>query len=591
LFRAIAPVLAIALLLPATAWARPYDELGRFEKEAVDDALAERHLTIDPAPEGKTIDKIHVVNEEVFSSRDSYLQLANIFHRTTRENVIRRETLFHPGDVYDQELIEETNRNLQDPFLSNVVVILPVQSSTPGKVDVLIVTRDVWSLRLNTDFEFQQGYLLFLTMSISENNLFGWRKKAAVVFTMDQGTMSIGPTYIDPNIAGTRLTLTSSVRALFSRADRSAEGSTSSTVLAYPLYSLASKWGGSVTVTHGQGIVRRFLGSRLRTVDFADTPEMEMVPWIYQIKRFGVTTSAVRSFGRRVIHRVSAGHDYSVVRPSFTEDFPADPALRDRFAAAIFPRSERVSDLFAGYSLFTPRYRVYRDFNAFDLREDVRLGPAADASVARAIPALGSERSFLRLGAGASWTADLLGGLQSVAVRWGGRVENDALVDQSYSASVYFASPVLARTFRLLGEASASAILDDTQNRLFTLGGDTGLRGYVVGDLIGKASSIAHVEARSMPLALASLRFGALVFYDVGDAASPSTGEGAGLWRAIRAVRRLRPHSDVGFGLRVLIPQLDAYVLRADWAFPTDSTRYTRAGWPGRFSIGFRQVF
>jgi outer membrane translocation and assembly module TamA len=60
-------------------------------------------------------------------------------------------------------------------------------------------------------------------------------------------------------------------------------------------------------------------------------------------------------------------------------------------------------------------------------------------------------------------------------------------------------------------------------------------------------------------------------------------------------VRDLAIYSDVGFGLRVLIPQLNVEVIRFDWAFPLKDLRTAEqvfpAGWPGRLSVGFRQAF
>src|SRR5438045_757538 len=147
---------ALGCLLILAGSARAHD-LGRLEREALDDALALRGLTIEPAPEGKTIGAVEVVTLEVFSKRDWDFQLLNIFHRTTREGMIRREALFAAGQPYRQDLVDETWRNLQNPDLSGAVVIVPVKNPTPGLVDVLIVTRDVWSLRLNPEFEVQQG--------------------------------------------------------------------------------------------------------------------------------------------------------------------------------------------------------------------------------------------------------------------------------------------------------------------------------------------------------------------------------------------------------------------------------------------------
>ena len=72
-------------------------------------------------------------------------------------------------------------------------------------------------------------------------------------------------------------------------------------------------------------------------------------------------------------------------------------------------------------------------------------------------------------------------------------------------------------------------------------------------------------------------RFGALAFYDIGDAAD--------------GYAKLVLHQDLGFGLRWLIPQLNSSVIRFDWAFALEDGNLTRAGWPGRITAGFEQVF
>ena len=90
-FRASFFVLLLALLLaPRLARAAGYGELGTLERGAVDTALALRGLVLDPAPEGKTVGFIHVVNLEVFQPSDGrLLEWFNHFHRTTREEHVR----------------------------------------------------------------------------------------------------------------------------------------------------------------------------------------------------------------------------------------------------------------------------------------------------------------------------------------------------------------------------------------------------------------------------------------------------------------------------------------------------------------------
>ena len=63
------------------------------------------------------------------------------------------------------------------------------------------------------------------------------------------------------------------------------------------------------------------------------------------------------------------------------------------------------------------------------------------------------------------------------------------------------------------------------------------------------------------------------------------------LWRTLVKVSAIVPKHDAGVGLRWLIPQLNSTVIRIDWAFATQSTTLTRAGFPGRASAGFQQIF
>src|SRR5262249_7935132 len=111
-------------------------------------------------------------------------------------------------------------------------------------------------------------------------------------------------------------------------------------------------------------------------------------------------------------------------------------------------------------------------------------------------------------------------------------------------------------------------------NRFFTLGGDTGLRGYEVGAFQGLARAVAHIEARTRPLKLAFMRIGAVAFWDGGDA-GPSLAD-------------LDWKHDAGGRPRIAAPPLDQVVRRADWAFPFAGPVAT---WPGRITLGVYQVF
>ncbi len=577
--------------------------LGKLELESVNDALVDLGIRIDPHPEGKIVRAVHVVNQEVFSRRDWWFRWFNIFHRTTRADIIERELLVHAGDRYDAALVDESVRNLQStsgttvgatsfpaPDLSSVIVILPIivvaspqaLSPQPGTVDLLVVTRDVWSLRFNTNFEFQQSTLSLLQTSLSENNLFGWRKFFSFGFSLDLGAFWIGPTYFDPNVAGTRLTLYAAASAYYSRDTGHYEGNAEAISLHYPLFSLASRWGAGLEVVHSDTLLRSFRGLSPRLVNLVDigadpfAPTLEAVPYVYRRQITTVDATLTRQFGVAVIHRLTFGHHIDSHRSLVPEDFP-DPAKAALFLAQYAPVTETRSEPFVQYQLFTPRYAIYRDLNTFDLRENFQLGPTLTASFAYGSPELGADFRAFPMLLSLGWTAAPGGGLAQIAVRGSTRLRDQTFIDQRFTASLYYASPMLGRRVRIVAAAGADSLRNDTQRGILVLGGDNGLRGYAIGDFLGTSRVVGHLELRTAPVAVFSQRFGGLLFYDVGDAAT--------------SFRSIVPMHDFGAGLRWLIPQLNSTVIRVDWAFATQSTAFTQAGFPGRVTAGFLQTF
>jgi hypothetical protein len=572
----------------------------------VGDALASMGLVIEPAPEGKVIGRTFVVTQPVFSTRDGYFQLLNIFHRTTRDVVLERELLLKRGQPYDPLLIEETTRNIQTPLpftiagqrlyppdVSSVVVITPVRSSVPNEVDLLVVTRDLWSLRFNTDFEFQQNTFTLLETSLSENNLFGWRKYLSLGFGFDQGAYHAGPTYVDPNIHGTHLTLWTSALLYAGRETGHYEGNYELVSLHRPLYALASQWGAGVDVIHQDVISRVFLGNGLRLVDLADAPGLDDIPYEYRRRTVTVDANAVRSFGSDVIQRLTAGYLVDLRRSEVLADFPGDPAQASLFLSEWAPVTEHRSEPYLRYELFTPRYVVLRDLGTFDLRESQQVGILARVRVSEGLTELGAD--FRALGGGVTaGVATAPGGSYlslSAGVSARLRHDNGSLIDQNAGAAAFAATPLIAGVLRIVVEGEIDTKRADTSHTPYVLGallaplgygigylnGASALRGYQIGEFIGDAVFVGHLEIRTAALAIASQRVGVVGFYDIGDAAP--------------ALANLVPRSDLGLGLRWLIPQLNSSVIRADWAVPLADGIVTRAGMPGRFSAGFQQAF
>jgi len=111
-----------------------------------------------PTPDGQELEaqgarvgRIFISRENLFDPRDPHesywpYRLANKLHVVTREEVIRRELLFREGDLYSQELVDESERNLRGLKVIYHVRIVPL-AYRDGVVDLEVNSQDTWTLR------------------------------------------------------------------------------------------------------------------------------------------------------------------------------------------------------------------------------------------------------------------------------------------------------------------------------------------------------------------------------------------------------------------------------------------------------------
>ncbi len=149
---ALASSIAVAQAPPPAERSHVYSP---YEQQTIDEVLASLHAKIEPEPEGKTIERVEIVPIDVFEKRDPLPRWLDVFHATTRPSIVRREMLLREGDRYRQVLSDDAIRNLRSLPQLSVVLIVTAQASSPDRVRVVVITKDVWSLRLNEDIEFQ----------------------------------------------------------------------------------------------------------------------------------------------------------------------------------------------------------------------------------------------------------------------------------------------------------------------------------------------------------------------------------------------------------------------------------------------------
>jgi hypothetical protein len=543
------------------------------EQRAVDRALAAEHLEIDHAPQGKKIGRLYFAQFKVFGPGDGFLRWFNYFHITTKASAVARELVFDAGDPWVQSKVDESARRLRDPLSTSLVAIVPIVSPRAGEVDAMVVTRDVWSVRLNSNYAIQDQQLTLLSFSLSENNLLGRRKLLAAAFRMDQATYFAGPVYIDHNFLGRHLQFVERAGPIFNRDSLALEGSESSLSFGLPLWSLASKWGATVDWTHHFAIDRSFQGTGLRTYDDPATPIDDHVPYEYKQHRLSLTLTGLRGWGDQIAQRMSAGYQLVVQRPQLLPDFPDDAQLRSDFTRDVLPRSERTSALFVGYSMFESRYRNFQNVSTFELAEDTRMGAAVDVTAALGLGILGSESNFLRLNGTVSYTAGMLGdGLWRITTSGQTRLERGHAIDNVVSADLRFVSPRLGPV-RVLTEGTLSGIYRDTQNQFYTVGGDNGLRGYPIGEFSGDRRALWQTEVRTRPIGILFTRWGAVAFHELAGAA--------------QSFRSMTIYQDVGAGVRFLIPQLESDLFRFDLSLALSGPFAGKL----RFTAGYQQSF
>jgi hypothetical protein len=570
--------------------------LSSLERLSMRRAIEARGFVVEPSPWDKVIGKIHIYNEDVFAEKNRLLQFLNHFHYTTRERTIRLDLVAEEGEPYTQEIVEETARRLRDPLFSSVIAIIPVKSRDDGKVDLLVVTRDIWSLRLNTQYTFQQGTLTNLITSLSENNFLGSRTVLAAALTMDQGAILAGPLFIDKNLVGQHLELRARVNTIVNR-DRffdgewDTEGSSSEIRLSKVLWRLSSEWGGAVTFSHRYAIERSYLGLDLRPVYCPDDPgatrcqfvsrsQADMLPaddlldLTYRQKKWSVTGSATRQWGKALKHQLSFGHVVDVVRPTLLEGFPGSAFQQQLFIDTVLPRSEVDSAPYVAYGFFQPRYKTRRNVHTYDLAEDLRLGIDAEVSFGVGLRLLGSDDNFQRGGIGGGYTLPRgKDGSVRAAASYSFRVQDGEVRDNGFSLNSRVVSPSIDGYARVVAELSFATRWNERVPRFYSIGSDNGLRGFDINEFFGKRIASSQIELRSSPVPLWVLRIGGVLFYDVGGAAD--------------TLRNLTLHHDVGIGLRWLLPQTSRELFRFDLAFPLDGAER----FSPRFIAGFQSEF
>jgi hypothetical protein len=561
----------LALLLPGGALAQAPPPAERaliyspYEEETIADVLARLHLARDPSPEGKTIERVDIVPLDVAEKRDVLPRFLNIFHATSRPSVIRRELLLGEGEPYRQVLVDETIRNLRRLSQLSAILIVATVGSSPDRVDVVVITKDVWSLRLGWNISLTPGGVELFETQPAEWNFLGTHQTLSGHFLYLPESYTFGLGYVVPRLGTSRVALQAAADIVINRRSGAPEGWQGSLVTGQPLYSGLTEWAWDASVTGVDEPLRRYVNAELSA--YTDPLTNQSIPFEYHAREYEFAPELTRSFGWEIKHDITLAADFS--RAQYLVNFPgADPQTVRDFIAQRVPVSDTRVGPAIQYHTYTKRYVRVIDFDTLALQEDYGLGHNVVLRVFPSFRALGSTRDVLSLYTGLQYTFSVRDGLLRLAFESTTEPEPDRIADAAVQPTVHLVSPTVLGVGRIVLDTTLLYRVRNYLNQQSYLGGDDRLRGYPTNFFIGRKGLVSYnVELRSRPVEILSCQVAGVAFFDSGD--------------AFNGASDFAVYQSVGVGLRALFPWLDRIVFRADLGFPLERPLEVKGLGPG----------
>lgn len=510
------------LHVPVDLYAHPIEEIaGR---------TISRHATY-------RVRTVTLVRQDVFNTGDpaedrAAYRLANRWHVVTREGVLRDLLLFRAGDTVSGDMIAESGRLLRaKSYLYDARIVANRVCAPNGDredqvpvVDLVVVTRDVWSLSPELGVT-RTGGEERLSAGISEINLAGSGASLDVtVFdNPDRQGASLG--YVDANLGRSRV----GVRLRYDDTD---DGALAEAGIGQPFYALGVRRSWNAYAFRSNTVQGLYRNGR----------RVESFRRDYRLARVSAGWSAGRRSGW--VNRVVAGMTLEDWRLA-----PAGPGetalvLRNREFAYPWVSLQRIED----------DYLQVRNLDRVQTTEDVYLGrrydvsfgysPAGDGHWIAAVEFRDGRRrgdvGIVRFGAGVKgyWNAATRRPENTVARVWARYRHHQA------------------SRWALILEGDATAADGLTTDQQLLSGGSSGLRGYPNRYQDGTRTFRFTAEERFYtalyPLRL--LRIALAGFVDVGRAWSSHNDNktlanvGVGLrFESTRTNRNLVYHLDLAF--------------------------------------------
>lgn len=456
---------------------------------------------------------------------------ANRLHVATRQTTIVDRLLFREGDPYHGRLLEESERLLRDTRYLYDASVRPVRYAD-GRVDVEVVTRDVWTLNPGVSFG-RKGGKSTSGIELEELNLFG--RGSQINFKqlneVDRDITSVR--YVDRQLG-------SSWWALEIEHSDFSDGGAKRLLLEQPFYALDTRWAGG------------FFAEDTEKTDTRYDRGEEVAEYLVDSRFKSAWLGYSRGLRDGWVTRWSAGVT--------SDERNFDRVPNSRFITAV-PTDRKLVYPWVAVEWLQNDYRATRNRDQIERTEDFLYGWRFDTRLGYSTTSLDADRNAMVFSSNARRGLELSEKRSLLfAASLNGRYEGGEFADLLLSGSARYYHRQSARRLFYAGLSFDTGEKLDADRELM-LGGDTGLRGYPLRYQGGQGRWLMTLEQRAFtnwyPFRL--VHVGAAAFVDVG-----------GTWgRDPFASRRNEVLGDVGVGLRLGNSRSAlGNVLHIDLAFP-----------------------
>lgn len=571
------------VLMPSTQGfpqGSPYRNLGDYDWKLTQRVLSRTGATPQHDAEDILICDIEVFTHDIFLPEEPFPLFLNALHATTRPEAVKARLPIKPGDRYSILLGEDIREQLHNPDVYSSVVVVPVENTEKACVDLYVITRDLWSLRVGFKPQISGGALEKLELSIVESNFLGLNDTLGVGFAMDQGAWEIGPVWKPTWPFGANIDIIENFRLIFDREFGGFDGVRNELRIERPFRSSWERNSWYIDTDVKDARKRVFDGRKIHTATYEDpaTGESYAVDERWRELRLKADGGYVRAWGLtyKTLVTVGAFIDMRTARAEpMDDDIPE--AVLEQFSEDRLPRQERAIGPLVKWEWYSNRYFHLTNYERFEVSESYKKGIHLMAELRYSDPAFGADVRFIDGTLGARYVApmgdDAFADFATMGkIRWGA----DGFVDRrlEFSHRLVLPSGPLGR---FVVRGWARLLRHDAANERFRIGAAEGLRGEQGHVAEGRNAWITNVEWRSKPVEILSTFLGFAAFMDLGSA-----------WeRGDHA----QTFASVGAGLRFMAPQAMALPAAIDIAWPIGHGIWRRGIPSPVISLHFGQIF